>query len=626
MAGIEGTYSYILSKQLQISPANFADDVPSGYTERISVLSSVPYGIEWEELFFSLDPLRLFRLSVHDLHSFYLLVDHLDVHPEGRRRSRSFSAERFQNAISSSSLPDPRGGVLPVGYTVGGGDYLSSLPVDALFCVLDYCDTPALLCLSRLSKLFRALFPVQIQNIVTGLFRSFGLRYTHVRFMQTATLSILAGSSVPYLMTSPFEMDNLDFFVPERTFPWVARFFLLTTQYNLYNRENKKSIRLMVSTTQSALDCVSGSWFTPLYGAVTHVGLVHFCPDTTLAGLSLPNRNLLDLTDTPERKSALQHIHRYMRRGFSFHRDLPTPHHCGTRMSCPSTVRFTFDGGCFSVAFPTLAYAATAGSALYPIDDAVVWSLQGLPCRFGAQASNAGRLVNIRVGALNFGWNFRFDNLVVVALENISYAELDSQLATVSEDFETPENRVIRIDIFGTLHAFFPRIKPALVAGARRPLDTPIPASHKTVTRTPKVTALANDVPGAAASDLLRRIRPRGIARVHPPPSRTVLAQPGFREPRDVALTVEDLWVGPSGPPFISGVAADDTCLICLQLMSHPVFSACGHGHCYTCIRVWLEEQVYVVEKMLARLYGQWDTSRVDIEWSGLTFPVLPSP
>lgn len=83
--------------------------------------------------------------------------------------------------------------------------------------------------------------------------------------------------------------------------------------------------------------------------------------------------------------------------------------------------------------------------------------------------------------------------------------------------------------------------------------------------------------------------------------------------------------------------------LLC-NVFAHGVMTPssylCGHGHCYTCARVWLEQQwtcphceavitrapfrVDAVESLMARVYGDWDESRVSYEWSGLIFPVLP--
>ncbi|KAJ6461569.1 hypothetical protein C8R47DRAFT_1225816 [Mycena vitilis] len=194
-----------------------------------------------------------------------------------------------------------------------------------------------------------------------------------------------------------------------------------------------------------------------------------------------------------------------------------------------------------------------------------------------------------------------------------------------------------------TLLSFFPVVKHGLPPNVRRPLDMPaLPARKKPLTAGRTNPPVVQAVPGAANADFMRRVRPRGVAGVkRANTSREVIAAPGIREDRYEALTVEDLWRPGSGPPFVDSVVPQDSCTICLQLKSHPVFYKCGHGHCYTCVRIWLEEQwecpecraaitqepfrIYAVEEFLTRVYGDWDTSKVAYDWSGLMFPVLPS-
>ncbi|KAJ6448870.1 hypothetical protein C8R47DRAFT_1230860 [Mycena vitilis] len=199
----------------------------------------------------------------------------------------------------------------------------------------------------------------------------------------------------------------------------------------------------------------------------------------------------------------------------------------------------------------------------------------------------------------------------------------------------------LQIAVGGTLLAFFPVVKHDLPPNVRRPLDTPTPPARKkalTAGRTNPPVVLST--PGAHNSDFMRRVRPRGVAVGTLRVVKETAAVPGVREERDEALTVEDLWKPGSGPPLLTALAVEDNCTICLQLRSHPVFYKCGHGHCYTCIRVWLEEhwecpqckavitqepfRIDAVESLLRRIYGEWDTSDVVYDWSGLTFPVIP--
>ncbi|KAJ7042219.1 hypothetical protein C8F04DRAFT_1252195 [Mycena alexandri] len=189
----------------------------------------------------------------------------------------------------------------------------------------------------------------------------------------------------------------------------------------------------------------------------------------------------------------------------------------------------------------------------------------------------------------------------------------------------------------GTLHVFFPTNHREPAPGVRRALNASVPPIRKK-SLTAGRTNPYKVPPGSEGSDLLCRVRPQSFAKakiLRPP---VVVAAPGARVRRDEVLTVEDLWRPGSGPPHVD-CHEDDRCGICSQLKSNPVFYACGHGHCYTCARVWLEEQwtcadcdavitrkpfrIPAVESLMARLYGDWDDSRVSYEWSGLTFPVV---
>ncbi|KAJ7643143.1 hypothetical protein DFH06DRAFT_1333926 [Mycena polygramma] len=199
---------------------------------------------------------------------------------------------------------------------------------------------------------------------------------------------------------------------------------------------------------------------------------------------------------------------------------------------------------------------------------------------------------------------------------------------------------VPRPPVAGTLLSFFPVLKHDLPPNVKRPLDASAPPARKkalTSGRTNPPAVLA--VPGAYNSDFMRRVRPRGVAVGRLRVLKATAAVPGIRDQRDEALTVEDLWKPGSGPPHIDAVATEDNCTICLQLKSHPVFYTCGHGHCYTCVRIWLEEhwecpqckatitqepfRIEAVESFVRRIYGDWDTSTIAYDWSGLTFPVL---
>ncbi|KAJ6460673.1 hypothetical protein C8R47DRAFT_1226173 [Mycena vitilis] len=190
-----------------------------------------------------------------------------------------------------------------------------------------------------------------------------------------------------------------------------------------------------------------------------------------------------------------------------------------------------------------------------------------------------------------------------------------------------------------TLLSFFSKVDKKVA----RPLHLDTPVGH--IRKRPLPIGTIRFLPihlstDAAGSERLRRYRPLQRASVFPTTrSRIVTASDGrVRETREHELAVEDLWIG-AAPPYIAPVNDVYTCAICLQVMSHPVFNLCGHGHCYCCMRVWLEQQwecpecraivtrapfrIYPVETHIQKTYGDWDTSEVEYSWYGLVFPVL---
>ncbi|KAJ7020677.1 hypothetical protein C8F04DRAFT_1274797 [Mycena alexandri] len=186
--------------------------------------------------------------------------------------------------------------------------------------------------------------------------------------------------------------------------------------------------------------------------------------------------------------------------------------------------------------------------------------------------------------------------------------------------------------------SFFPLLNREGEPGVRRQLNTPVPLPRKRPMTAGRTNPLKSQ-PDAEGPNALRRLRPSSIAKTRLLKRPIVVAAPGIRLAREEPLTVDDLWRPGFGPPHVEG-HHDDCCGLCLQLQSHPVFYSCGHGHCYTCARIWLEDnwtcpqceavvtqapfRIQAVEALMKRVYGDWDTSVVSYEWDGITFPVVP--
>ncbi|KAJ7149497.1 hypothetical protein C8R43DRAFT_1128489 [Mycena crocata] len=115
----------------------------------------------------------------------------------------------------------------------------------------------------------------------------------------------------------------------------------------------------------------------------------------------------------------------------------------------------------------------------------------------------------------------------------------------------------------------------------------------------------------------------------------------GMRLQRAIELTHSELWAEGSGPEEQVAKKPHHRCSICHMTKSNPVSYICGHGHCYVCIRLWLERdwkcpdcatpmyrapfRNYAEEDFLAELYPEWkDCKLVAYNWDGLVFPKPP--
>ncbi|KAJ7138907.1 hypothetical protein C8R46DRAFT_1234146 [Mycena filopes] len=128
--------------------------------------------------------------------------------------------------------------------------------------------------------------------------------------------------------------------------------------------------------------------------------------------------------------------------------------------------------------------------------------------------------------------------------------------------------------------------------------------------------------------------------RKRPPPGS--IAALGRRTRRQPALTHQDLWVGGVGPVDAPvALRHHHKCGICQHIKSHPVSYACGHSHCYVCIRLWLERDFRCpdckttmfeppfrhwaeeggLEVDYVRDYSWTDLSVVTYSYNGLIFP-----
>ncbi|KAJ7231596.1 hypothetical protein B0H12DRAFT_1239912 [Mycena haematopus] len=168
------------------------------------------------------------------------------------------------------------------------------------------------------------------------------------------------------------------------------------------------------------------------------------------------------------------------------------------------------------------------------------------------------------------------------------------------------------------------------------PVDFVLPARRVVPVDRAAETANAGPTRSSTGNRAARNLA-NGVPRT--PPRRT--HDGGYRVPRRIPLTAEALYIDDARPPVLATPKPHHTCSICWSVKSHPVSYPCGHGHCFVCIRVWLEKhwtcpdcntqmfmapfRHYGEESSIAEDYPFWkDDSRVALSFSGLSFPRPP--
>ncbi|KAJ7136464.1 hypothetical protein C8R43DRAFT_1132358 [Mycena crocata] len=402
--------------------SEFADAIESDLLSSIDALQAMEHGPLWQQLFDNHDIVSLFKLSLHSADLLRLVFLYVATRP---------IPTDVGHSVTSNELVFP-----PQMHDIGPPAQVSRVsspdvvfPMEIFSEIMSHLRLVDLVQFAQVCSTFRLFYPKHVQALVDSVLIDFGLRPLEVRFMQTATLSVLSGSCIDHLMHAPTDLvfNNLEILCPCNALPWVSRFLDLSTSYKFVGhfsgaigREGmdrkllfadparKKTIRLFSSETPSALHPLPHVEFSHQFGVVTHAGILHCYPVTTFAGLTMPNRPMVYLSDR-----MLTWVSKCKARGFRFTLELAGTHTCGSAYGCPSTPRVTLDKGCFVAPFPRQSFGPDVGCGVYPTEYATAWSLEAVPCRTGRQMQTPGTTVSLRVDPIYAFWEHQYTKLVV---------------------------------------------------------------------------------------------------------------------------------------------------------------------------------------------------------------------
>ncbi|KAJ6451372.1 hypothetical protein C8R47DRAFT_1229838 [Mycena vitilis] len=357
-------------------------------TVAISMLLGRPYDDQWEYVFASIDLHTLFELSLHSREMCQLVLAYVRQHSPA-----SFHPHELLS-----------GGPL---------DYMAKLPVEIMLLIYDKLRLKDARRLAFSSRKLRALYARHVQATVARFLMRFQLSHAEIRFMQTATLTILTGSRMARIFDSEATSSTLAFYATAQQYAAVLRFIRLATRYQgtstdfpsgshgtgvdhsttFYHPSLDLSFCVNRSHTDSALDPIPYFPLTHMFFVVTHRGVWSAYERATVAGITIPNRECTSISTG----AGQQHLAREFSNCVSDYRvdfHLTVPHLCGKSFDCPATARDSMDAGCLNLFFPCPPMGDAAESRfVYPFHAAMSWSLGASACP-GTQ--QPGRRITLR--------------------------------------------------------------------------------------------------------------------------------------------------------------------------------------------------------------------------------------
>ncbi|KAF8205240.1 hypothetical protein K438DRAFT_1964325 [Mycena galopus ATCC 62051] len=351
-----------------------------------------PGSPEWTRLFDQMDIYYLFFISLRNGAVCFAVADYVSRHG------------------SHTSIK-----VLSVQVT----DRFNRFPVEVQEEILEWLPLADRVSFGRTSSNNQTICGVLFRRCILDLLRPYDLTYNLVRFLQIVTGIALSGSAVAWLATyvrnarSSWLPNDLDFYVPRRSWRFVLRFLTIGTRYCHIRISGAgyagiPSIRRIawINThvdspfTLNLMECLDENVYIPptqfhstcVVGCVTANSAWFGNLNLTSVGISIMNRSSFRMLTTAEMRRALSVIRKWQDRGFTFVITLEDRHVCGRDLRCPATLRVSHDAACTLVRLP---YPARRGPKLalpHPIHSPFAWHQGGQDC-YETQANRWGTSV-----------------------------------------------------------------------------------------------------------------------------------------------------------------------------------------------------------------------------------------
>ncbi|KAJ7018246.1 hypothetical protein C8F04DRAFT_1199183 [Mycena alexandri] len=311
---------------------------------RVRILEGRPYDEHWRAVLATIDVVSLYRLALTSRALFSVVMAHV-------RASQPPSGTSEENLVG------------------GPSDSLSGLPVELFRLILPCLKLADRMALSRTSRKFGALVTRELQAGVNRILVRFGLCPAEIR-----------ASLISWII--PLALTTWSFARHERPIILFCVFSTFATGYDGFEKF-LNNLNYPEGFDDSMKFAASNENTDHLFGAITHYGAWFGYPRTSMASVTMPNRECIDFED-PETEDRLLACSDHFESHFSLRFHLDNVHRCGFSWECPMTARSTADRGCLSLFFSSLPMGSTERpDTAYPTVSAMSWSLGGRVCPLG---------------------------------------------------------------------------------------------------------------------------------------------------------------------------------------------------------------------------------------------------
>ncbi|KAJ7651584.1 hypothetical protein DFH06DRAFT_1331536 [Mycena polygramma] len=408
---------------------------------QLDFLADAEDSVATRMVFMTMTAVRLFETTLVSKPHYALVADYLDFlrnyeldeaeHTDSRSDSMSDTGSDSMSTSSTHSRPSsdmegvecglpvwPTSAVasfahllgpppLPVAPGSAPPARLYDLPFEIGVNVADELSFEARVKLGQTSRSIANVVAQSLQNAAVRILAPFGLRFSDVRLLLTATKSFIGGSAVPALfhLGHTFQPADLDFCTGLGRGTEVVDFLKIAGGYHktrespeysfaagigriwtLINDDGMK-INVLESISDNPFESVGNFHLTCVFGAWCANGLLHCYPTLTASAVAITTRAKLPVRFGAENnRSMWEVLHKYTDRGFTINlNEYDAPHTCGVDWSCPATLRRTDDGGCSYMPFPAWLYDDEAAKP--PVCS---WTMGGTGCPRGILANANG--------------------------------------------------------------------------------------------------------------------------------------------------------------------------------------------------------------------------------------------